>query len=289
MPVRVLIAGYGHVGHLLAQELKKDQHHVTGIKRTTQAHACDAMIVKDILHLDDHDLPDVDFVVYCPSSDHSSLSAYSAIYVEAAKKLFSYYQNRQHQPRILYVSSTRVYEQQHGQWVDESSECAAQDPFAQIILQGERIVQDTKLDAMIVRFSGIYGVNRHYLLDALKRGDGRMCHSLRYSNRIHAIDCARALYHLMRVHYNEGLYLASDHEPTSINTIIAWLSATLGIPVPEDKQSESSDPGDHASNKQVNNARLLHTGFRFELPNYRQGFKHILQAEGLLPPPDGPR
>ena len=285
MTVRVLIAGYGHVGHLLAQELKKDQHHVTGIKRSQQDHACDQLIIKDILHLNDHDLPEVDFIVYCPSSDHRAHDAYAQIYVEGAKKIIGHYQNRASKPRLLYVSSTRVYEQDHGQWVDENSECAGNDPLAKIILSGEQVVQDATLDSMIVRFSGIYGTNRHYLLDALKRGDGHLCHSLRYSNRIHAIDCARSLYHLMRVHYNEGIYIASDHEPTPINTIISWLSATLGLPVPEDMHDESSEPGDHASNKQLNNARLLHTGFRFEFPNYRQGFKHILQEEGLLPPP----
>ena len=285
MTVRVLIAGYGQVGHLLAQELKKDQHHVTGIRRSNSAHACDLLIEKDILHLDDHDLPEVDFIVYCPSSDRRTLNAYHAIYVAGVQKLLAHYQKRATKPRLIYVSSTRVYEQAHGQWVDEASPCAGTDPYAKIILSGEQIVQDTALDSMIVRFSGIYGNNRHYLLDALKRGDGHLCHSLRYSNRIHMLDCARVLYHLMRVHYNEGLYIASDHEPTPINTIISWLSATLGIPIPEDKKSDSIEPGDHSSNKQLNNSRLLHTGFRFEFANYRQGFKHILQEEGQLPSP----
>lgn len=286
MSVRVLIAGYGYVGHQLALELKKDQHQVTGIKRSKKPHACDELIIKDIHDLNDHDLPDVDFVIYCPSSDARNEKSYESIYIDGAKKLISLYKKRANRPRILYVSSTRVYEQAHGQWVDEQSPCLAQDPFAKLILTGEQVVQDAEMDSMIVRFSGIYGPNRHYLLDALKRGDAHLCHSLKLSNRIHVIDCARVLYHLMRVHYNEGLYIASDHEPTPINTIIAWLSATTGTPVPEEKHHDSSEPGDHSSNKKLNNARLLHTGFRFEFANYRQGFKYILQQEGYLPTPE---
>lgn len=284
MPVRVLIAGYGYVGHQLAQVLKADHHKVIGIKRTQEPHACDRMIIRDILNLQDHDLPEVDFVVYCPSSNHQDETAYQRIYAQGAKNLCNIYEKRSVKPRILYTSSTRVYEQNHGQWVDEDSPCAATDPLAQCILNGEEHISSSTLDSMIIRFSGIYGPHRHYLLNALRQKNARLCHSLRFSNRIHVIDCARVLYHLMRVHYNEGLYIASDNEPTPINTIIAWLSATTGIPLPDAKHDDSSEPGDHQSNKQLNNARLVHTGFRFEFANYRQGFKHILQENGTLPP-----
>ena len=69
MTVKVLIVGYGFIGQLLGQELKKDGHQVWGIKRNSIAHTLEKLIQKDILQLQDEDLPDVDFVVYCPSSD----------------------------------------------------------------------------------------------------------------------------------------------------------------------------------------------------------------------------
>ena len=285
MSVRVLIAGYGYVGQLLGQLLRADGHQVWGIKRKHQHNIADHLIQKDILEVDDQDLPEVDFVVYCPSSDAREAPAYQRIYADGAHHILSVYEKRSHQPRFIYVSSTRVFEQKHGQWVDEHSPCAGKDPLAKIILSGEDRVMNSPLNHMVVRCSGIYGSNRHYLLDALQQGNARLCHSLRFSNRIHTLDCARVLYHLMRIKYNERLYIASDSEPTPINTIVSWLSATTGLPLPEDRDHHSPEPGDTLSNKKLNNARLLHTGFRFEYANYRQGFKQILQDKGMLPPP----
>jgi nucleoside-diphosphate-sugar epimerase len=285
MSVRVVIVGYGYVGHQLAQILKKDHHHVTGICRRSTDHACDHLQLQDLMTLQDHDLPDADFVVYCPSSDQRTPKAYQDTYVVGAKHVASIYAQRTHKPRFLYVSSTRVYEQQHGQWVDETSTCAGHDPLAACLLEGEKSIEQAPLEHMIVRASGLYGPGRHYLLDALEAQNAPLCESQRFSNRIHVLDMARMLYHLMRVHYNEGIYIASDHEPTPINTIISWLSATTGHPLPAHTIEHGADPGDTKSNKRLNNARILHTGFRFEFPNYRQGFKHILQLRGDLPPP----
>ena len=288
MSVRVLIVGFGYVGQLLGQLLKADGHTVYGVKRTHQHTLIDQLIQKDIMHLDDADLPEIDFVVYCPSSDARDEMAYQKVYADGADHVLSLLEQRAHKPRFIYVSSTRVYEQDHGEWVDETAECVGNDPLAKCILAGEARVMRSTLNHKVVRCSGLYGPNRHYLLDALQNGAARLCHSLRFSNRIHTLDCARMLYHMMRIRYNERLYIASDSEPTPINTIVAWLSATTGIALPEMKHDDSPEPDDGRSNKKLNNARLLHTGFRFEFSNYRQGFKHILQEKGLMPPPETP-
>ena len=284
MIAKVLIVGYGFIGQMLGQELKKDGHQVWGIKRNSMTHTLEKLIQKDILELQDQDLPDVDFVVYCPSSDARDIMSYQKTYAKGAKVVSSIYAKRSNKPRFIYASSARVFEQSHGQWVDEESHCNPKDPLACQIIEGENIVLESGLDPIVVRFSGIYGINRHYLLDALQNGNAKLCNSLHFSNRIHALDCARVLYHMMRISYNEHLYIASDCEPTPINTIVSWLSATTGLPLPNNKHHHSPEPSDFKSNKRLNNTRLLHTGFRFEYANYRQGFKQILQEKGILPP-----
>ena len=284
MTARVLIVGYGFVGQILGKALKKDGHLVFAIKRKPISHEINRLILKDILELQDQDLPDVDFVIYCPSSDARDIISYQTIYARGIKVIASIYKKRSHKPRLIYASSSRVFEQNHGQWVSEDSPCRPKDPLSSQILDGETTTKESELDPIIVRFSGIYGINRHPLLDALQKGNVNLCNSLHFSNRIHVHDCARVLYHMMRIKYNEHLYIASDCEPTPINTIVSWLSATTGLPLPENKHDSSPDPNDFKSNKRLNNTRLLHTGFRFEFPNYRQGFKDILQQKGLLPP-----
>ena len=285
MSIRVLIVGYGFLGEQLAQMLRANSCYVYGIKRHPVNNASAHLIHKNILHLSDHDLPEVDWVVYCPSPDQHDALAYQQVFVNGLEHVLSLYTQRTTKPQLLYISSTRVYEQQHREWVNEDSHCVGNDPLARYLLAGEAIAQHTSLDSLVVRFSGIYGINRHHLLNALQAGNARLCHSQKFSNRIHILDCARTLYHLMHMPHNENLYIASDNEPTPINTIISWLSAILGIPIPEEKHIESIEPGDHKSNKRLENTRLLHTGFRFEFANYRQGFKQILQETGKIPAP----
>ena len=76
MSVRVLIVGYGYVGQLLGQLLKADGHTVYGVKRTHQHTLIDQLIQKDIMDLEDQDLPEIDFEVYCPSSDARDAASY---------------------------------------------------------------------------------------------------------------------------------------------------------------------------------------------------------------------
>ncbi len=286
MALNILIIGYGYVGQQLGKLLTANtNYNVYATKRTyiNQAHGAQ-MIFKTTMELTEDDFPDVDYVFYCASADTHEVESYQDTYVDELQHVLTLLTKKNHPPKhFIYTSSTSVYEVNDGSWVDEKTEVSTHDPFAQKLLAGEKLVEQAPFPSTTVRFSGIYGPTRHPLLNKLMQGNANFCHSTRYSNRIHVIDCARALEHIMRIQDSEGLYIATDSEPTPINTIISWLSTKTGIPMPEARQHEAAETeGGRGGNKRASNARLLATGFRLDYQNFHQGFQQILIDSNIV-------
>jgi hypothetical protein len=74
----------------------------------------------------------------------------------------------------------------------------------------------------------------------------------------------------MRLEAPETLYLGSDDEPATTADVVTWLSAELSVPAPPAGQAERV-------NKRCRNARLRETGYRFERPTFREGYRPIVQ------------
>lgn len=286
MSVKVFIAGYGYLGQELGRILLHHQHTVIGLKRNLKPEdnidSKVKILEKDFMELQAQELQSADIIVYCLSPKSSSEEDYKTSFLDGAKHLIKLYSELQHNPPVIFVSSSAVYATNDGSWVDETLEPQASHPRYRYLIEAEKLLQRSNLPVTIVRPSGLYGRNRHPLLDALLQSKTRVCHKTRYSNRIHITDCARALFHIMHLKKNLGLYILTDSEPTPINHIIAWLSATTGKPIPEERTDTSVDDGDFRTHKRLSNARLLETGFRFEFTSYKQGFKAILYDLGML-------
>jgi nucleoside-diphosphate-sugar epimerase len=74
----------------------------------------------------------------------------------------------------------------------------------------------------------------------------------------------------MRLGYPEALYLGTDDEPATTADVVTWLSAELGAPTPPGGPTERL-------NKRCRNARLRETGYRFEYPTFREGYRPIVR------------
>ena len=62
--------------------------------------------------------------------------------------------------RLLFVSSSRVYGQQDGEWVDETSPAVATGYSGRVMLEAEQVALNSGIPASIVRLTGIYGPGR---------------------------------------------------------------------------------------------------------------------------------
>lgn len=272
MPDKILIAGCGDVGNALAKRLLADGCEVWGVRRRADALGEGVRPWRiDLTEPNSFGRPpaEFDYLFYTASADKRDEDHYRAIYVDGLRNLIDALRDASSPlRRVFFTSSTAVYGQSNGEWVGESS---ATDPLrfnGRVLLEAEAIVQDAPEIGINLRLSGIYGPGRTRLVRKVWGGEARATPS--WTNRIHVEDCAGVLHHLMRIDDPMPLYLGSDEEPATTGDVVTWMSGQLGVPKPADGEAERL-------NKRCRNARLKESGYRFELPSYREGYGPIVR------------
>jgi len=189
-----------------------------------------------------------------------------------------------HRPRYtLMTSSTRVFAESQGGWVDESSPLTTEDPWAQAIIAAEAALRSSGLPATVVRFAGIYGIPGGRLLARIRRGEICPPEPVSYTNRIHRQDCAGFLAHLLRQAEAgvalDPIYIGVDDLPAPRYEVESWLARELGVaevaaPFP------AADPTRHnsAGHKRCRNRALRASGYRLEFPTYESGYRALLDG-----------
>jgi nucleoside-diphosphate-sugar epimerase len=128
-----------------------------------------------------------------------------------------------------------------------------------------------------VRFGGIYGPGREQMLNKIKAGECAPAEPLHYTNRIHRDDCVGFLCHLLdRLHAGEAVeecYLGVDSEPAPIHEVQAYVAELLGVPY-----ECRGEPVARTGSKRCRNTRLLATGYVLKFPDFRSGFRQIVDA-----------
>jgi nucleoside-diphosphate-sugar epimerase len=290
---RILIAGCGDVGATLGQGLQAAGHEVWGLKRRPadlpsgiQPLAADLADPATLNALP----PALDAVVYSAAAAGFDEAAYQAAYIAGVQNLLAALRRAGQQPRrLLFTSSTSVYAQHQGEWVDEDSPAEAAGFSGRCIRAGEQWMWDSNWPAVVVRFGGIYGPGRTRLIDSVRAGTAtRPVGPPLYTNRIHRDDCARVLEHLLFLPAPAPLYLAVDDDPAPLGEVLSWLATQLGLPEPPLAADAALKPGagtgDSASrmraSKRCRNARLRASGFQFRYPGYRDGYAALLGDGG---------
>ncbi|HEY9032535.1 MAG TPA: SDR family oxidoreductase [Pseudomonadales bacterium] len=181
--------------------------------------------------------------------------------------------------RLLWVSSSSVYHQDDGSWVDENSATEPQRFAGRRQLQAEQLLQESLGDkAVVVRFAGIYRDGRHRWLEQLQAGTLGLPQQDYFTNRIHVADCAGVLAHLLQRDMAgkalEPVYLGVDCRPALCSEVVSWLSAQSGLPLSAQPSASQARTG----NKRCSNRRLLDSGYTFVYPDYRSGLQSALAA-----------
>ncbi len=123
-----VILGCGYIGIELGRQLTAAGHEVTGVRRS--ASGCEAIKdagltahQADLTDSGDLDgLPDADWVIFAASSGGRGAEAAREIYVDALGNAIDDYGSRASPPeRFVYTSSTGVYGDHDGEWVDEKT------------------------------------------------------------------------------------------------------------------------------------------------------------------------
>ncbi len=267
----ILIVGLGYIGKALEAQLVKQGHQVYGLSRTprnTSGH----FIQKDIFDLHPEELPkQIDYVFYMISADRRDIESYKQAYPQGVKKIIDcLVEGGCAIKRFFYISSTRVCQSLGDNWVDEETPLEKEDPFATILIEAEQLVNGSLFNSTIVRLGGIYGPARCHLLSQVKSKAVSYVVNDVYTNRIHQADVVGMLIHLMNIETIEPLYIGVDSCPTLYNDLIGWLAQNRGVTL-----QHSSEPSKRAS-KKISNARLLKTGYKFQFPDFKSGYKELL-------------
>lgn len=180
-----------------------------------------------------------------------------------------------HRPRHLFmVSSTRVYAETDGGWVDETAALSTSDERARAIMAAEQQLLGSGIPTSIVRSGGIYGASPGRLLTKVARGEIAPAEPVRYTNRIHRDDCAGFLVHLLLQSEAgtalEDVYNAVDDAPAPAHDVEAWLAREMGLTPREASTTRST------SHKRCRNARLHASGYTLLYPDYRAGYGRML-------------
>lgn len=284
----ILLVGCGALGHQLATRLIADKHTVLAVKRKPlkspvsglQVVLADITVAQAVKKIPTN----VDIVFFVLSPSQRNKAAYQKLYEQGLHNVLSHFSHAAlpasgARPRCLLVSSTSVYGQENGEWVDEESPAQAKSFNGQALIQAEQQLWAHSVDSIVVRFSGIYGRGRESLLRRVREGKPIQYTPPYYSNRIHEEDCLGVLCFLIDRMLSdkplENLYLASDSAAVPMADVALWLSELMGCPPPP---ARPANVALKTMNKRCRNDRLLRLGYALRYSSYRKGYGELLDS-----------
>jgi nucleoside-diphosphate-sugar epimerase len=286
---RVLIAGCGYVGAALAEELVADGHQVFALRRSAaplppgvepiRADVLDRAALAAIPR-------DFDKAVYAVAAESADERAYRAAYVDGLEEVTNALERGSPRlTRLIFTSSTSVYAQADGEWVDEASPTQPTRFSGRILLEGEQLLRSSPLPSTVLRLGGIYGPGRTRLVESVSSGRARCRDGApHFTNRIQRDDAAGAIRHLMFASNPPDLVLGVDGAPADECDVLCWLAERIGAPspaaAPPNGDSQAGKSMRRAGSKRCRNARLLASGYEFRVPDYRVGYATYVAKEG---------
>lgn len=281
--MRVAILGCGYIGLALSTRLVSAGHDVIGVRRSAPGKIEETgatAILGDLTEASTLErIPDVEAVVFAASSGGGDAATARRIYVDGLDGAIAHFGNRETSPEhFVYTSSTGVYGDHEGGWVDEDTPIDPQTAKAEVLAEAERIARNaSQLDGTVARIAGIYGPGRwgieRYVDRPVTEG---------YRNHIHRDDVAGAIAHLLTAGTDgHDLVLLVDDEPVDRFAFADWLAEQLGVEpakkrTVEERLSEE-DLSERAArrirtSKRCDNTRLRSLGYTFTYPTYREGY-----------------
>jgi nucleoside-diphosphate-sugar epimerase len=186
---------------------------------------------------------------------------------------------------IGYLSTTGVYGDRDGRWVDERSPRAARSVEGARRVAAERdwlqIGRGMGLTIAVFRLPGIYGPGRS-AFDRLRDGTARrIALPGHVFSRIHRDDIVSGLFASMSWPRPGGIYNLVDDEPAPGEAVVEYAARLIGIePPPLTTEIPEKSGRFYGENKRVANARAkAELGWRPLYPTYREGLAGILAAE----------
>lgn len=275
MSERILLAGCGDLGRRVAERLRARGDEVFALRRRPPDDGGgDIRWVRGDLGRPEGlaGLPQgVTRLVYLPTPDARDEAAYRTVFIDGLRHLFDALDGAALR-RVLFVSSSAVYGEHAGAWVNEDTPVAPPGFNGRVLLEAEQwLLQQTasvQVSPVVLRLAGLYGPGRLQLLERLRAGLARVPREVpHWANRIHVDDAAAAIAHLLDVPDAKPLYLGADDTPLPLDVLYDHLAGLLGVAPPQAGQAPAG-----VGSKRLSNARLRASGFVPRWPDAREGY-----------------
>lgn len=278
----VLIVGCGDVGGRLAKQLLASGWPVSGLRRSVgqlpEGVTAIAADLNDSRCPADWPVDAPDYLVYSVAASQHDEAGYQAAYVEGLRNVLSWLVERNQKPRrLLFVSSSSVYAQKDGEWIDETAAVEPEGYSGKVMLEAEQLALASGIPATIVRLTGIYGPGREWLLSQVRQGYRVTEEPPLYGNRIHAEDAAGLLAFLLKSDQQgkavDDCYIGVDDAPAPLFEVVAWLREYMGV-----SQWSEQERVRRTGSKRCSNARARALGWAPQYPSYKEGYAAILEG-----------
>jgi nucleoside-diphosphate-sugar epimerase len=282
-----LIVGCGYLGRRVAERwrnagqevwtLVRSETHAEELRRAGfQALAADITQPASLATL-----PECDTALFAAGYNPRSGGSRRSVYVDGLANVLAAL--RPGVRRVIHISSTGVYGQTDGRWVDESTPCQPRREGGAAFLAAEQLLagQAWAARAVTLRLAGLYGPGRIPLKADLLAGRPIAVPVHVYLNLIHVDDAAAVVLAAEQAR-TPALYNVADGQPVLRRQYYQCLAELLHVagvafvdPPPGAPISPRSD-----SNKRIGNARLMaELGVTLQYPSYREGLAAIVAAE----------
>ena len=263
-----LIIGCGYLGQRVGMLISQSGERVHGTVRSQRRAALIAElgiepVIADVLKPDTlRELPVTERVFYCVGFDRAAGIPMRSVYVNGLQNVLD--QLSRSVARFVYASSTGVYGQTSGEWVDEGSPTHPHHASGKYCLEAEKSVRawvesrGGRAAAIVLRFAGLYGPGRVVRRALVERGEPIPGDPEKLLNLVHIDDAARASVAALAAPRADSIYVISDDRPITRQEYYTCVASILGAPEPrfEPPQPGSPEAARDATSKRVDNRRM---------------------------------
>jgi len=281
----VLCLGYGYTAQVLAERCLQDGWRVTGTTRSdAKVTSIQAQRLKVTIWNGQSLLPGdaLDGVTHLLQSIPPD---------DAGDRAMQHYSEQLANVSSLvwvgYLSTTGVYGNADGDWVDEQTSLAPTNKWGEQRVIAENQWLDwglkTSKSVQIFRLSGIYGKDRNALRKVKDGTARRLKIENQYFSRIHVADIANAIFASIQHPDAGAIYNICDDLPAAAADVTTYAADLLGIEPPPWQTLDEANLSQMAQSFYQNSKRVCNHKMKqalqvnLDFPNYKMGLKHLFE------------